>query len=184
MLAASLGFFWAMAETGKVNSASRRKRVFIVVMVNTPAESEDSRSSTISGIVRVALSTSNPIPLTLTLSHGEREQSAAGPVIREVRREDTALGCAKRQRRILPLPEREGRGEGEGDARCANSVGTSPEICRLAEGPYSFESFILPCFRLCRKPLTTGGECSSDLVSREIISSSANWPRQAPCSRR
>jgi len=75
------------------------------------------------------VSSGNPIPLTLTLSHGEREQSAAGSVIREVRREDTALGCAKRQRRILPLPEGEGRGEGEGDARCANSVGTSPEIC-------------------------------------------------------
>ncbi len=56
---------------------------------------EDSRSSTISGMVRVAVSNSKPIPLTLTLSHGEREQPAAGSVVREVRRADTALGALK-----------------------------------------------------------------------------------------
>src|SRR5437660_11813747 len=33
---------------------------------------------------------------TLTLSLGEREQSAAGSVVREVRRADTALGCAEK----------------------------------------------------------------------------------------
>src|SRR6266516_4144230 len=85
-----------------------------------PAPPEDSRSSAISGMDRVAVSNCNPIPLTLTLSHGEREQSAAASVIREVRRADTALGCAEGQWRILPLPEGEGRGEGNGDARCAN----------------------------------------------------------------
>src|SRR5438093_8620287 len=82
-----------------------------------PALPEDSRSSTIAGRVRVAVSNSRPIPLTLTLSRGEREQPAAGSVVREVRRADTALGCAEKQRRILPLPEGEGRGEGKVDAR-------------------------------------------------------------------
>ena len=60
-----------------------------------------------------ALLNGNPIPLTLTLSHGEREQPARGLVMREVRRADSALSCAKSQRRILPLPEGEGRGEGK-----------------------------------------------------------------------
>src|SRR6266571_3811923 len=128
MLAASPGFFWATAEIGKVNRASKRKQVFIV-MGNPPAESEDSRSSTISGKVRVAVSGGNSIPLTLTLSHGEREQPATGSVVREVRRADSALGFADNQRRILPLPEGEGRGEGDCDARCANGVGTSQEVC-------------------------------------------------------
>ena len=53
------------------------------------------------------------VPLTLALSHEEREQPAAGSVVREVRRADTALGCAESQRRTLPLPEGEGRGEGK-----------------------------------------------------------------------
>src|SRR3989442_15711872 len=93
-------------------------------------------------MVRVPVSNGNPFPLTLTLSHGERGQSAAGSVIREVRRAQTALGCAENQRRILPLPEGEGRGEGEGDARSANRISTSPEVCGSPEGPYVFESFI------------------------------------------
>jgi len=80
-------------------------------------------------MARVAVSNGSRIPLTLTLSHGEREQSAAGSVVREVRRADTALGSAERQRRILPLPKREGRGEGKGDARGANGIGTFPEVC-------------------------------------------------------
>src|SRR3989442_6883741 len=63
-------------------------------------------------MVRVDVSNANPIPLTLTLSHGEREQSAAGSIVREVRRADTALGCAERQRKILPLPALSGLGEG------------------------------------------------------------------------
>jgi len=108
------------------------------------------------------VSNGKPIPLTLTLSRGEREQPAAGSVVREVRRADTALGCAENQRRILPLPGGpvlrsspvehgpvlrtpvgilqaagrsstaeggEGWGEGEGDARSANRVSTSPEVC-------------------------------------------------------
>jgi hypothetical protein len=72
----------------------------------------------------------NGIPLTLTLSHGEREQSAAVWIVREVRRADTALGFAESQRKILPLPEGEGWGEGNGDAGCTNRVGTSPEFKR------------------------------------------------------
>src|SRR5437773_5693660 len=106
-------------------------------------------------MVRVAMSNGKPIPLTLTLSHGEREQPAAGSVVREVRRADTALGCAESQRRILPLPEGEGWGEGEGDARGANRAGASPEVCGLPEGPYGFEPFILSCLRLCRRSLTS-----------------------------
>jgi len=77
-----------------------------------PALPEDSQGSTISGMVTVAASNGAPIPLTLTLSRGEREQSAPGLVVREVRRADTALSCAQRQRMLLPLPEGEGRGEG------------------------------------------------------------------------
>src|SRR6267378_8078954 len=43
---------------------------------------------------------------------------------------------------------------GEGDARCANPVGTSPEIWGSSERPDGFEPFILSCLRLCRKSLT------------------------------
>src|SRR5436309_2160109 len=110
-----------------------------------PTLPEDSRSSTISGRVRVAVSNGKPIPLTPTLAHrgrpprtvispcaldpreatltrppatlspvGEREgvrgfmgreQPAAGSVVREVRRADTALGCVERRRRIFPAHE-------------------------------------------------------------------------------
>src|SRR6266568_1639392 len=69
-----------------------------------------------SGKVRVALLSGNPIPLTLTLSHGEREQSAAGSIILQVRRPDTALSFAERQRSILPLPKGGGRSEGKREA--------------------------------------------------------------------
>ena len=85
-----------------------------------------------SGMARVVLPHGNPIPLTLTLSHGEREQSASGSVVRQARRADPAPGCAEGQRRILPLPEGpegEGRGEGKGDARCANRVSSSSSVC-------------------------------------------------------
>src|SRR3989442_8607492 len=103
------------------------------------------RATAMSGMVRVPVSKSNPIPLTLTLSHGEREQSAAGSVTREVRRADTAVGFGENQRRILPLPEGEGRGEGKGDARCVNRIGTSPDIASAPKGRYGFEPFILSC---------------------------------------
>jgi len=46
-------------------------------------------------MVRVVVSNGNPILLTLTLSHGEREQPAADSVVREVRWADTALGVLK-----------------------------------------------------------------------------------------
>jgi len=46
-------------------------------------------------MVRVAVSNSKSIPLTLTLSHGEREQPASDSVVREVRRADTAPGVLK-----------------------------------------------------------------------------------------
>jgi hypothetical protein len=84
----------------------------------SPAWPEDSQGATISGIVRIAESNGNPIPLTLTLSlppsrrakaplrrdgGREREQPATCSVVREVRRADTALGCAERQSGILPL---------------------------------------------------------------------------------
>ena len=114
------------------------------------------------------MSNGKPIPLTLTLSHREREQPAAGSVVREVRWADSALGCAERQRRILPLPEGEGRGEGKGDARSANRVGTSPEVCGSPEGQYGFEPFILSCLRLCRRLLT--------LPSATDSTSLSSWP--------
>src|SRR5438093_314839 len=103
--------------------------------------------------LRVAVSNGKLIPLTLTLSHGEREQPAASSVVRQVRLADTALGCAERQRRILPLPKGEGWGEGGGDARSANRVGTSAEVCGSLEGPYGFEPFILSCLQLCWRSL-------------------------------
>ena len=112
--------------------------------------------------------TASRFPSSLTLSHGEREQPAAGPVVREVRREDTALGCAESQRRILPLPEGEGWGEGEADSRSGNRVGTSPEVCGSPEGPYGFEPFILSCLRLCRRSLTLPSATDSTNLS--------NWP--------
>src|SRR6266511_2378488 len=46
-------------------------------------------------MVRVAVLNGNPIPLTLTLSHREREQPASDSVFRKVRRADTALGVLK-----------------------------------------------------------------------------------------
>ena len=49
----------------------------------------------ISGTVRVAVLDGKPISLTLTLSHGEREQPAAASIVREVRRPDTALRVMK-----------------------------------------------------------------------------------------
>src|SRR2546423_7165270 len=52
------------------------------------------------------------------------------------------------------LPEGEGWGEGKGDARSANRVGTSPEVCGSPKGPYCLEPFILSCLRLCRMALT------------------------------
>ena len=119
---------------------------FVICHEKSPALPEDSRSSTISGRVRVAVLKGKPIPLTLTLSHREREQPAAGSVVREVRPADTTLGCADSQRRLLPLPEGEGRGEGEGDARSVNRVGT--EVCGSPEGPYGFEPFILSSLQL------------------------------------
>src|SRR5207249_1000773 len=62
-----------------------------------------------------------PFPLTLTLSHREREQPAPRRIVRDVRWADTALGFAESQRRILPLPRGEGGGEGNRDA-----CGTEP----------------------------------------------------------
>ena len=76
----------------------------------------------------------NPIPLTLTLSHGEREQPASHSVFREVRRPDTALGCAESQRRNLPLSEGEGWGEGEGDGRCATTLALAQKSADRPKG--------------------------------------------------
>src|SRR2546425_1668191 len=99
---------------------------FIPKCMKLPALPEDSQSSTVPGMVRVAVLRGNPVPLTLTLSHGEREQLAAGSIVREVRRADTGLCPAEREPRILPLLRGEGRGEGKGEVLCANRVGAAP----------------------------------------------------------
>jgi len=65
----------------------------------------------------------NPVPLTLTLSHGEKGQAATASKIRQVGRPDTALSLAEQQRSILPLPKGEDRGEGKSDARAAHHTG-------------------------------------------------------------
>src|SRR5207253_2955375 len=83
------------------------EQVLIVFVANPPQSSGSAGGLTefdSPGMVRVALLNGTPIPLTLSLSHAEREQSAAGSIVREVRWVDTALGFAERQRRILPLP--------------------------------------------------------------------------------
>jgi len=49
---------------------------FVICHEKSPALPEDSRSSTISGRVRVAVLKGKPIPLTLTLSH--RAEGTAG----------------------------------------------------------------------------------------------------------
>jgi hypothetical protein len=72
-----------------------------------PALPQDSQSSTVAGLVRVALLNGTTIPLTLTFSLGERESRfrfGTGWFVREGRRADTALGFAARRRWFLPLP--------------------------------------------------------------------------------
>ena len=85
----------------------------------------------------------NPIPLTLTLSHEERGQAAADSTIREVRRPDTALSFAERQRNTLPLPKGEGRGEGKGEDRSANHTSVALEARSSTEVPQSSEPFFI-----------------------------------------
>src|SRR5882724_5520406 len=89
-----------------------RVREIIAKCRKLPALPEDSQGSIVPGMVGAAVLKGTPIPLTLTLSHGVREQPAAGWIVREVRRADTALGFAGWQWRILPLPKGAGWGEG------------------------------------------------------------------------
>ena len=99
---------------------SRAPGQFLVGALNTYGP-EESQSSTGPGKVRVAVLSGNPIPLTLTLprgSHGERGQAAADSNIRGVRRPDTALSFADRQRSILPLPKGEYVFSVVGTSRC------------------------------------------------------------------
>src|SRR6059036_2431184 len=104
---------------------------------------------------RVAVS-NHPIPLTLTLSHGEREQSAAGSVVREVRRADTALGCAESQRRILPLPEGEGRGgrilEPPPDRGCVRRTSRSKCGCPKSPNDPKTRGLAVPLRLVLRTP--------------------------------
>src|SRR6185312_7042547 len=53
------------------------------------------------------------VPLTLTLSRGEREQQAMSPRWFVKLLANTAIGFVLRLNKILPLPKGEGRGEGE-----------------------------------------------------------------------
>src|SRR2546428_10121156 len=129
---------------------NRRSFWAVLTCTKPPPPPQDPKSSTVPGMVRVVLLNGTPIPLTLTLSHGEREQSAAGSIIREVRRADTRLGFKERQRRILPLPRArgEGRGEGNGDTGWANHACNSHEVRSSPEGPYGFEPINSSCVRL------------------------------------
>src|SRR5438477_175243 len=90
----------SLRDVGKVLV---RVREIIAKCKKLPALPEDLQRSTVPGRVRAAVLSGTSIPPTMTLSHGEREQSAANWIVREVRREDTALGFAERQRRILTL---------------------------------------------------------------------------------
>src|SRR5438093_840065 len=56
------------------------------------------------------------VPLTLTLSPGEREQQANVLEFFDDSSANTVAGFSKRLRTILPLPEGEGRGEGKRNA--------------------------------------------------------------------
>src|SRR6266516_1617336 len=96
---------------------SRAPGQFLVGALNTYGP-EESQSSTVVRKVRVAVLSGDRIPLTLTLSHGERGQAAADSNIREVRRPDTALSFADRQRSILPLPKGEYVFSVVGTSRC------------------------------------------------------------------
>src|SRR5437773_4387313 len=113
---------------------NRRSCSAIPTCMKPPHPPEDSRISTVPGMVGVAVLNSTRIPLTLTLSHREREQSAPGSIIREFGRADTALGFAVRQRRILPLPR--------GEYLFTVAAGVPPA------------AFILSCLRRCRRWLT------------------------------
>src|SRR6266511_1932237 len=117
-------------------------------------------------MVRVAVSNGNPIPLTLTLPRGEGTAAAAS-IVREVRRADTALGFAEKQRSLRPLPQGEGRGEGKRDARCAKRISISSEVHTSPEGPYpDVSGFIISCLRFCwRKGLFR--ELSADRPGRQ-----------------
>ena len=115
---------------------------------------EESKSATVPRMARAAVLNCTPIPLTLTLSHGEREQLAADSVVREVCLADTALSFAERQRGILPLPEGEGRGEGKGNIGRTHSDCKELDVRWSPEGPYRFDPFIVLSLRLCRRSLT------------------------------
>jgi hypothetical protein len=52
------------------------------------------------------------VPLTLTLSLGEREQQLPGACLAHIGLANSVAGMAERRRSILPLPRGEGRGEG------------------------------------------------------------------------
>ena len=106
-----------------------------------------------SGMVRVPGSNGNSIPLTLTLSPREREQPAAGSVVREVRQADTALGCAE-GRGGFSLSPRERAGVRGKVMRAVRTALAVPAVCLSPEGPYGFEPFILSCLWLCRRSLT------------------------------
>src|SRR5437667_2873396 len=119
-----------------------------------PALADDSLRSTISGLIRVAVSSGNLIPLTLTLSRGEREQSAIGSVAREVRRADTALGSAERQRNI-PLSPRERAGvRGKLTLALRTALALPP---KSSHRPKGFAPSILSCIGLWRRSAPLSG---------------------------
>src|SRR2546429_3496786 len=70
---------------------------------------EDSRSSTVPGVVRYPGSEPLWFPLTPALSRGEREKRSPRGEI------SSAFDCSQSVRLLFPLPPGEGQGEGRGD---------------------------------------------------------------------